>query len=127
MQVCDFLKLDFPQLRDALYLCALRFALTDEGSYVPHSQRKRIASTPPEVAAVYDGAEYVLGWLQRKPGMAEAVLTAPRAHESRTPLSLAQLYDAPPDALHAAAAGGYLGAGAAGWWLVVTPSARVAC
>ena len=76
---------------------------------MPQSQRKRLRSARLQRLLQFsDGAEYVLDWLQRKPGMAEAVLTAPRAHESRTPLSLAQVYDALPDALHAAAARGYL-------------------
>ena len=129
LQVCVFLKLEFPNLQDALYLCALRCNLTSEGRHVhqPQSQRKRLRSTPPEVAALQDGAEHVLDWLRRKPDVAEAVLTTPLSLESRTPLTLLQLYDALPDALHAAAARGFFGAGAAEWCVDVDHSAGAAC
>ena len=67
-----------------------------------------------------DAAALALDWLQRKPDIAEAVLTAPLAHQSSKLLSLAQLYVLLPDTLHAAAARGYFGAAAAEWWLDVT-------
>ena len=119
LQVCIFLKLDVPELQDALYLCALRCTLTGEGRYThqPELQRKRPRSTPPEIAEVQAGAAQVLDWVERKPDIAEAVLTAPRARERSTPLALGDLYAALPDKLCAAAARGFFGSAGAEWRL----------
>ena len=119
LQVCIFLKLDFPELRDMLYLCTLR-CVRARGCYVQPLQRKRLRSTPPDIAEALDCAAYVVDWLQQKPDIAVAVLTTQIAYEDDNPLGLADLYDTLPSALHGAAARGFFGAGATKWRLDAT-------
>ena len=123
-QVCTFFKLDVPELRDNLYLCALRCLATSEGRFMLQHQRKRLRNTTSD-GTDSQGGERLLYCLQGKPDIAEAVLTAARAHESSTPLSLAQLCDALPNALHASAARGFYGASAAEWWLDATQASAL--
>ena len=122
LQVCIFRKLDVPELWDTLYLCALHCALDNEGRYAhqPELQRKRRRSPPPEAGEVQDGVAHVFAWLQRKPDIAKAVLTAQRARESSTPLTLGYLFKTLPDMLFEAAARGFFGATATEWQLDAT-------
>ena len=100
--------------------CLMREFQRSSLSSIASVHRKRLRNTPQEIAAAQDGAAHVLDWLQCSLDLAEAVLTAPQAHESRTPLSLAPLYHALPEALHGFAARGYFGVSAATTWLHTT-------
>ena len=62
----------------------------------------------------------MLDSIQQEPDIAEAVLTAPRAHVDSTPLTLGKLYGTLPDKLFAAAARGFFGATAVEWRLNAT-------
>ena len=120
LQVCIFLKLAVPELCDTLYMCALRCVNARPGRCVHQHDYDRRRDASAEACEARKCSEQLFEWLQQKPDVAEAVLTAPCAHQSRAPFTLAQIYFTLPSELHAAAVRGFLGSNASEWRLTVT-------
>ena len=113
LQICIFLKLDTELLCEGLYVCALRC-----GSHPPRLSAGTATtrcSCLPAAARVEQSSAQMLDLLSAKPDVAEVVLTAPSAHESSSPLQLAQLYSSLPSELHAVAARGFFGTNTVKW------------
>lgn len=122
MQLSLFLKVDAASIADFLYSQAIAATLlmaehVDDEDNWQQPVRSRLRSRSRAIAAAQAANAQLISLLRGRPHAATVVLTAPAALHSRTSASLAHLYQALPDELHAIAACGYFGATATTWML----------
>ena len=119
LQICIFFEVDAKTVTEAIYACALSLpdGPTQHSCSTELLAGKRPRTGLPDEISPEQCTAEVIERLQSDPDLAVAVLMAPCARPSSSGLSLPQLYDALPAALHADAARGFFGKTATTWTL----------
>ena len=115
MQICHFLKLDMSPAREMMYACAVRCSHAEQRGTTLERPNKRQCNSMPVTRSTERCSAHAVQVLCAQPDIAEAVFTAPCAHQHVAPVSLALLFDTLPAELHATAMRGFFGADATEW------------